>query len=144
MLTPAELIEKLIALIPPPQANLLRYHGVFDPGSKFRKRATYMVKPSVEDNKLRGKTCTTFKWEDGLVELWCEGRRLPYSIFTKDGHVQQAAIVDNKRIAMVLEQVREKQELRDQERLASPKLTLRGKRLLREAAAKATEVPPKR
>ena len=34
--TSAELIEKLIALIPPPQANLLRYHGVLAPGSRLR------------------------------------------------------------------------------------------------------------
>jgi len=33
---PAELIEKLIALIPPPQANLLRYHGVLAPGARLR------------------------------------------------------------------------------------------------------------
>ena len=38
MLTPAELIEKLIALVPPPQANLLRYHGVLAPGSKLRRQ----------------------------------------------------------------------------------------------------------
>lgn len=83
-----------------------------------------------------------FEWEDGFVELWCDGRRLPYSIFTKEGHVKQAEIVDNKRLAVVLEQIRDRQELRDQERLASPKLTLREKRLLRETAARAAEVPP--
>ncbi|MCX4239100.1 transposase [Paraliomyxa miuraensis] len=38
VLTPSELIEKLMALIPPPQANVLRYHGVLAPGSKLRAR----------------------------------------------------------------------------------------------------------
>ncbi|MCX4240579.1 transposase, partial [Paraliomyxa miuraensis] len=38
LLTPSELIEKLVALIPPPQANVLRYHGVLAPGSKLRAR----------------------------------------------------------------------------------------------------------
>ncbi|MEX1362826.1 MAG: transposase, partial [Nannocystaceae bacterium] len=38
LFTPTELIEKLVALIPPPQANLLRYHGVLAPGSKLRSR----------------------------------------------------------------------------------------------------------
>jgi len=31
---PLELVEKVVALIPPPRANLLRYHGVFAPNSK--------------------------------------------------------------------------------------------------------------
>lgn len=38
VLTPSELIEKLVALVPPPQANVLRYHGVLAPGSKLRAR----------------------------------------------------------------------------------------------------------
>jgi hypothetical protein len=36
--TPFELIEKLIALIPAPRANLVRYHGVFAPNSKLRAK----------------------------------------------------------------------------------------------------------
>lgn len=35
---PIELVEKVVALIPPPRANILRYHGVFAPNSKDRKR----------------------------------------------------------------------------------------------------------
>ncbi len=35
---PMELVEKVVALIPPPRANLLRYHGVFAPNFKDRKR----------------------------------------------------------------------------------------------------------
>ena len=38
LLDPMELVEKVIALVPPPRANLLRYHGVFAPNSKDRKR----------------------------------------------------------------------------------------------------------
>jgi len=36
--TPHELIEKLVALVPPPQTNMVRYHGVLAPASKLRKR----------------------------------------------------------------------------------------------------------
>ena len=35
---PLKLVEKVVALIPPPRANLLRYHGVFAPNSKDRSR----------------------------------------------------------------------------------------------------------
>jgi hypothetical protein len=34
---PLELIERLVALIPAPRANLLRYHGSLAPGSKLRR-----------------------------------------------------------------------------------------------------------
>ena len=37
VLTPLELIERLVALVPPPHKNQLRYHGVFAPNSKLRK-----------------------------------------------------------------------------------------------------------
>ncbi len=37
VLTPMELIEKLVPLIPAKNSNLVRYHGVLAPGSKWRK-----------------------------------------------------------------------------------------------------------
>ncbi|MBF0363875.1 MAG: transposase [Oligoflexia bacterium] len=36
-LTKEDFIEKLIAIIPPPRSNLVRYHGAFAPNSKTRK-----------------------------------------------------------------------------------------------------------
>jgi len=38
----------------------------------------------------------------GRVELHCEGRQLPYSLFDRDQVVSQGAIVENKRLAAVL------------------------------------------
>ena len=35
-MTSLELVEKLAVLVPPPRVNLVRYHGVFAPGSKLR------------------------------------------------------------------------------------------------------------
>jgi hypothetical protein len=35
--TNVEFIEKLVALVPPPRANLVRYFGVFAPRNKWRK-----------------------------------------------------------------------------------------------------------
>jgi hypothetical protein len=37
ILTPTELIERLVSIIPPPRKNQVRYHGVFAPRSKMRK-----------------------------------------------------------------------------------------------------------
>ena len=44
-LTPLELIERLVALIPRPKANLTRYHGVLAPNYKFRKLITPTPEP---------------------------------------------------------------------------------------------------
>jgi hypothetical protein len=37
LLDPEELVEKLAALVPPPRANLVRYHGVLAPAAKWRE-----------------------------------------------------------------------------------------------------------
>jgi hypothetical protein len=38
VLQPSELLRKLAALVPPPRAHLVRYHGVFAPASAWRSR----------------------------------------------------------------------------------------------------------
>ena len=43
-----------------------------------------------------------FQWDDGRVELRCEGRLLPASLFDKNRCVDQGAIVENKRLGAVL------------------------------------------
>jgi hypothetical protein len=48
LFSPLEFIEKVIAIIPPPRANLLRYHCLFGPNSKFRSKI--VPKPAVKDN----------------------------------------------------------------------------------------------
>ena len=44
-----ELVEKVVALIPPPRANLLRYHGLLAPNSKMR--AKIIPEPKEEQEK---------------------------------------------------------------------------------------------
>lgn len=38
LLTPTDLVERLVALIPPPRKNQIRYHGFFGPNSKLRRQ----------------------------------------------------------------------------------------------------------
>ena len=47
---PLELIEKLAALVPPPRFNLVRYHGVLAPGSRYRR----LVVPQGTDTGVTG------------------------------------------------------------------------------------------
>jgi hypothetical protein len=77
------------------------------------------------------------EWEDGRVELRCEGHLLPYSIFDKNPIVTQGAIVENKRLGAVLAAIQANQTLRDQARLAFRKLSLREKDRLRAARVRA-------
>lgn len=59
MFDPIELVEKLVALIPPPRANLLRYHGVLAPNAKARKHIVpAQNKDSNQKNSNRTKNRT--------------------------------------------------------------------------------------
>jgi hypothetical protein len=40
---PLELLEKLAALVPPPRANLVRYHGILAPAARYRFRVVPFV-----------------------------------------------------------------------------------------------------
>lgn len=57
-----ELVEKVIALIPPPRANLLRYHGIFGANSKIRK----LIVPEVKEKKEGEGAPNKKKWAELL------------------------------------------------------------------------------
>lgn len=60
---PIELVEKVVALIPPPRANLLRYHGIFAPNSKDRKR----IVPAMPTLEIKaGKGVPNRSWSELL------------------------------------------------------------------------------
>lgn len=96
------------------------------------KRVTYLVERSPENLALARKRVLVHEWEDGRVELHCEGRRLPYSVFDNNPVVSQGAIIENKRLGAVLSVIRAAQA--DRERLASKKLIGRLGSALRDEA----------
>ena len=65
------------------------------------------------------------------------GRDLPARAFHKDGHVRQAAIIDNKLLDGALQHAKKLQQERDAEKVAKRGVTKRDKRLLRERQAEA-------
>src|SRR4051812_37749346 len=91
------------------------------------KRVSYLVEPGPETLPFAGKRVRIFQWEDGRVEIRCEGRLLPYSPFDKNRCVNQGAVVENKRLGAVLSVIQASQAERDKARLASKKLTIREK-----------------
>lgn len=70
LFTPHELIEKLVALIPPPRANLVRYHGVLAPNSKWREHVVPKVE-SVEPKKSApGQKVPNMNWSEMLKRVF--------------------------------------------------------------------------
>jgi hypothetical protein len=53
LLDPLTLLEKLAALVPPPRANLVTYHGVLAPNAKWRKA----IIPRSTDEPTLGPRC---------------------------------------------------------------------------------------
>lgn len=60
---PLELVEKAVALIPPPRANLLRYHGLLAPNSKRRSQ---IVPSNSEKKKAKSPYPEQTKWAELL------------------------------------------------------------------------------
>lgn len=60
---------------------------------------------------LPGKYVDSYEFADGRLEFRWKGINLPYSLFDKDQRVTHAAIVENKRLGAILEQIREEQEI---------------------------------
>ena len=83
------------------------------------QRVLILLEPGPDTLALAGKPCRVHEYEDGRIELRHAGQRLPCrAFFDKDPRVQPAAIVENKRLAAVLTQIRVAQ--RDRDRKPSP------------------------
>ena len=101
------------------------------------KRSAYLVTPGPDTHALRGEPVRVHEWEDGRIEIHCNGRALPFARFDKNPQITQGAVVENKRLDSVLAFIQAGQADRDRERLASKTLTLRQKERLRAARANA-------
>ncbi len=104
------------------------------------RRALYVVEPSTEAQAFAGRRCQVFEWEDGRIELVCDGQSLPYRRFDRDSHIHQGTIVGNKRLGGALAFAQERQRELDEKRLASQHVTLREKERIRKRRS-ATQLP---
>lgn len=78
-----------------------------------------------------GKKVVVRETNDGEVVIEYKGVALAARQFVKDARVSQAAIADNKILGPLLAQIRERQQERDAETLATKRLTLRDADLMR-------------
>ena len=76
----------------------------------------FMLEPSELTRPLARQRVTVVDYPDGRVAIRHQGRDLPYRTFDKLQKVNQAAIVENKRLGEVLAYIAEQQQLRDEGR----------------------------
>lgn len=62
ILTPMEFLERLVAIVPPPRKNLIRYAGVFAPNSHLRQKIVPKQENSPGEKPEDGKHPTTRKY----------------------------------------------------------------------------------
>jgi hypothetical protein len=105
------------------------------------KRVTYLIEPNPETLPLGRRRVRIRQWDDGRIEISCDGRRLPYTVFDKNPTVSQGEVIENKRLGAVLSVIRAAQDQRDQVRLASKKLTVREKDRIRAVRAESSRPP---
>lgn len=103
------------------------------------RRTTYLIEPTAETRPLAGskRRVDVHENADGSVDIRYEGRSLPFTVYEKQPLITAGDIVENKRLGGALEAVKSYQERRDQARLSSGKLSLRGKDRLRAARTAA-------
>ena len=101
----------------------------------------YLLDPNPETMALRGRMCRVYAGADGDVEILHEGHSLPFRVFNELRRVTRADILSNKRLAVVLTQIQADQRARNEQTLTNAKVTLREKRRIRAARARA-DAPP--
>lgn len=74
----------------------------------FERRRIVLEENEITRN-LPGKYVDSYQFADGRLEFRWKGVSLPYSAFDKDQRVTHAAIVENKRLGAVLEQIKQEQ-----------------------------------
>lgn len=79
-------------------------------------RVRFLLEPNDETAGLKRKKITVYDFPDGRIEIRHQGKPLPYRMFDKVRHVDQASIVDNKRLGAVLTEIKKKQHITGHQR----------------------------
>ena len=79
-------------------------------------KVLFLLEPNEITRPLARQRVTVYDYPDGRIAIRHEGRDLPYRIFDKLQKVDQASIVENKRLGTVLAYVAERQKERDEHR----------------------------
>lgn len=90
-------------------------------------RVMYLLDDTPENRKLIGRTIEVWEYPDGRIELRPEGRMLPCRQYDRLAEIDQAAVVEHKRLSHVLQVAQTIQAQRDNSRIGkAPSRTHRG------------------
>jgi hypothetical protein len=78
-------------------------------------KVMFLLQPNEFTRPLARKRVTVLDYPDGRLSIQYEGRDLPYRTFDKLQKIDQAAIVENKRLGEVQAYVAERQKTYEQE-----------------------------
>jgi hypothetical protein len=96
------------------------------------KRDLYVLEDSVDNRRLRGATALISEDAESQVTIHANGRVLAARRFAKDhAELDPGTIVEHKHLDGAFAWIAVRQQARDAQRLASRKVTLREKQLLR-------------
>lgn len=96
------------------------------------KRDLYVLEDSVDNRRLRGATALISEDAESRVTIRVHGRVLAARRFAKDhAELEPGTVVEHKHLDGAFAWIATQQQARDAQRLASRKLTLREKQLLR-------------
>ena len=73
-------------------------------------RVRFILEPNDQSAGLQRKKVMVYDYPDGRIEIRHKGRSLPFTTFDKVRHVDQGAIVSNKRLGAVLAHIQANQE----------------------------------
>lgn len=79
-------------------------------------KVLFMLEPNEITRPLARQRVTIYDYPDGRFAIKHQGRPLPYKIFDKLQQVDQAAIVENKRLGPILAMIAEQQKQSDLKR----------------------------
>lgn len=70
VLTPMEFMARLVALIPPPRKNQIRYHGVWAPNARLRSKATPKKAPQEESSEQSSCKAGNKSWAKNMARVF--------------------------------------------------------------------------
>jgi hypothetical protein len=73
-------------------------------------KALFILEPNEVTRPLARQRVTVFDYPDGRLAIKHKGRDLPYRVFDKRQQINQAAVVENKRLGPVLAYIAERQK----------------------------------
>lgn len=75
------------------------------------ERKRIVLEENEVTRNLPGKYVDSYEFADGRLQFRWKGINLPYSLFDKDQRVTHAAVIENKRLGAILEQIKQEQEV---------------------------------